>query len=282
MKGQPIRVCYQDPQPYPPGNSPDAEYWFATQGVPAIAGREYLPMTLTALFKDASFGKNKFKVADIQYYIDLKLDRNKKYFVVVQNDDGLFFDFSKHDLFVIGMSGVGADLNIPLVCQPHKHHFTVEKDILVSFVGNKTHPIRNEILKINKEGWYISSGHHPLPKFCEILARSKYVLCPRGYGKNSFRIAEALQYGAVPVYISDEFVEPYTDKNGFIGGDATDFLRYGIYVSPNDIENLEQIIDQQEYFRPQTPERLKWIYHTNYTFEAVKHHIINYMQNKRP
>jgi hypothetical protein len=242
--------------------------------MPTIAGREYLPMTLTALFKDADFGKNKFKVADIQYHIDIKLPK-KPYFVVCQNDDGLFFDFSKHDLFVIGMSGVGADYNIPLICQPHKHVFNVEKDIEVSFVGNKTHPLRNEILSLNKDGWYITSGHHPLPKFCEILARSKYVLCPRGYGKNSFRIAEALQYGAIPVYISDEFVKPYTNSKGFVGKDANMFEEYGIFVEAHEIGDLENIL---MYRTPKiTPQQLKWIYHTNYTYEAVKHHILNYM-----
>jgi len=35
---------------------------------------------------------------------------------------------------------------------------------------------------------------------------SKFALCPRGYGKTSFRIQEALQYGAIPVYISDEYL----------------------------------------------------------------------------
>jgi hypothetical protein len=41
------------------------------------------------------------------------------------------------------------------------------------------------------------------------MARSIFALCPRGYGKSSFRIMEAIHFGAIPVYISDEFVTPY-------------------------------------------------------------------------
>ena len=39
--------------------------------------------------------------------------------------------------------------------------------------------------------------------YVELMQRSIFALCPRGYGKTSFRICEALQLGAIPVYIHD-------------------------------------------------------------------------------
>ena len=47
--------------------------------------------------------------------------------------------------------------------------------------------------------------------FLAVMARSKYALAPRGYGKTSFRLYEAMQLGCVPVYIYDEPWLPYAD-----------------------------------------------------------------------
>ena len=44
--------------------------------------------------------------------------------------------------------------------------------------------------------------------FASLLRRSKFVLCPRGYGTGSFRMFEAMQAGRVPVIISDAYVRP--------------------------------------------------------------------------
>jgi hypothetical protein len=45
-------------------------------------------------------------------------------------------------------------------------------------------------------------------RYCEALARSKFVLCPRGAGTSSFRLFESLAAGRVPVILSDDWVEP--------------------------------------------------------------------------
>ena len=38
------------------------------------------------------------------------------------------------------------------------------------------------------------------------------MICPRGYGLNSFRLYECFQLGCVPVVISDKFYLPWTDE----------------------------------------------------------------------
>ena len=51
--------------------------------------------------------------------------------------------------------------------------------------------------------------------FLDILTRSAFALCPRGYGKTSFRICESLEVGVIPVYIYDDPWIPFGHKLDF-------------------------------------------------------------------
>lgn len=196
---------------YPPDNTHPFERWYM-DGYTDADERErlYLPIQWTALYCNNNYGAcNKTKL-HIQSFLDT-LDRHKKYYTIVQYDDGILNNISHLDIRVIAMSGPRIDYPIPLLSMPHQFEFDSKKDIFASFVGRITHPIRYTMVSQlkDKAGYYISTKAHSLHDYCEILARSKYALCPRGYGQSSFRIQESIQYGAVPVYISDEFVMPY-------------------------------------------------------------------------
>ena len=56
------------------------------------------------------------------------------------------------------------------------------------------------------------------------MARSDYVLCPRGIGTSSFRLFEAMEAGRAPVIISNDWVQP-----GFIDWD------FAVRIAENDI-----------------------------------------------
>ena len=43
------------------------------------------------------------------------------------------------------------------------------------------------------------------------MGDSVFALCPRGYGKTSYRMYEAIQLGIIPVYIYDDEWLPYKD-----------------------------------------------------------------------
>jgi hypothetical protein len=45
-------------------------------------------------------------------------------------------------------------------------------------------------------------------RYGDIIARSKFVLCPRGYACSSWRLFETMKAGRVPVIISDQWVPP--------------------------------------------------------------------------
>jgi hypothetical protein len=51
------------------------------------------------------------------------------------------------------------------------------------------------------------------PHWRDVMARSTFSLCPRGLGRASFRLYEALSVGSIPIYLWDD-VEwlPYRDQ----------------------------------------------------------------------
>lgn len=104
--------------------------------------------------------------------------------------------------------------------EPYDH----EPDLLWSFLGARTHPVRDVLLSLtDPRGVARDSSAAPmfsdaLPdrqrveaarcEYRELLGRSAFVLCPRGHGPSSFRLFETLAAGRVPVVISDRWLPP--------------------------------------------------------------------------
>ncbi len=95
------------------------------------------------------------------------------------------------------------------------------KDIFFSFVGTMTtHPIRQAIagfaglpdVFIKNLQWTSHVGTDVTKEnellFGNVLARSRFSLCPRGYQPNSIRLYESLAAGAIPVLITNSAVLP--------------------------------------------------------------------------
>ena len=104
-----------------------------------------------------------------------------------------------------------------------------EPDLLFSFLGANTHPVRDELLKLthpravvedtSKVSFFRNDDSEEFQaqlrgqkeRYREVAARSKFVLCPRGWGTSSFRLYETLAAGRVPVIVSDEWVPTQGD-----------------------------------------------------------------------
>ena len=125
-----------------------------------------------------------------------------------------------------------SDYAIPLLTSPLEYT-PVKRDILASFMGAKEcggpiewpggraehsswNPngrgavVRREMFKAleGKNGFHLvdrkfTSNRSYIENYRTTLCRSVFALCPRGYGKTSFRMYEAMQLGAIPVYIYD-------------------------------------------------------------------------------
>jgi len=229
------------PMQYPSDNDLIFEEWYAQQAHP-VTERIYLPVFWTSYYCKHKYGKDANAIRHLQTFLN-SLDRSKKYYTILQYDDGILNDISHLDIKVFAACGNRIDYPLPLICKPHGFAFPPVKDIFCSYIGTNNHFLRARIMQYQHQpGWYISAQPHSLRSYCEMMARSKYVLCPRGYGATSFRIMEALQYGAIPVYISDVFILPHN------------YFEYGVLVEqpdeklPTQLESITGLMPAREAF----------------------------------
>lgn len=185
----------------------------------------------------------------------------KGYFTVVQHDDGPFLQLPPNTLVYGACNG---QIPLPLIYENKKNTLVKigksnmksfsERQILCSFVGCKTHAVRNECIDIlskipgfdfsvPEKGWKTDVSKPDQDVFIEKTINSKFALAPRGYGKSSFRFFEIFQLGCIPIYVWDD-VEwlPYKD--------ILDYSKFCISINASDIDELPQIlqkIDETKY-----------------------------------
>ena len=198
--------------------------------------RIYIPIFWTDYY--VRYGLQK-KHKAIQKFIDKKLTPDKKYFAIAQNDDGILEKLPK-SVLVFSAGGTG-DTPIPLLKSEPKSSIR-ERDIKCSFMGTLEGPnnrtgIRSNIFKLFKDTEdidFFSTGS--LEKFINITSRSLFTLCPRGYGRSSFRLYEAMALGSIPVYIWDDMEWlPYKDR--------LNWNEFAISINIKNIEKLSDIIN---------------------------------------
>lgn len=93
-----------------------------------------------------------------------------------------------------------------------------------------SHPLAN-IVEINKQFHSHSEGDKLA--FVEQTLSSLFVLCPRGWSPNTYRIYETMNMGRCPVIISDEWVET----------SGPNWARCSVRVAESDIENIPNILN---------------------------------------
>lgn len=199
-----------------------------------------LNITLIPVFWTTAYLKN----INVQRYIDY-LPCDKKYFAVSQHDDAIKERLPEGTI-VFSAGGNSGGIPIPLVCSPipSKYLISKQKDIFCSFIGSNTHPLRKYISDLLKEdkNYYIKIKHwtddvrdDEMSLFLDVTSRSKFTLCPRGYGAQSFRLYEAIQLNSVPVYIFDT---PWLPFDGIIKW--SDFC---VLIDRNNIHNIKSILE---------------------------------------
>jgi FkbM family methyltransferase len=238
---------YQLKQPfqYPDGNFCTFEDYLCDLKPEIIGNTEriFLPIAWTNWYNHSQHGEMNLQagVSELQKVID-KLPK-LKYWTYVQYDDGILNDISGLDIIVYA-SGCIKDNYYPVPLtyyRPNEQPFiSTEKPILAFFRGIDTNGLRQKMVTAcnGKAGFDVSFFNNLPPlEFSKKMSQCKFALCPRGYGVNSFRIYEALKHGAVPVYISDRFLEPFNYP----------FDQYGVKILPHEIVNIEQILKSVDY-----------------------------------
>jgi len=251
---------------------------------------DYLDLYFCNFFKDEKIGKEIYflPIDWTTSYIEnnnlgllqeklLALDRSKNYFSVSQHDDAirehLPFNIQK---FCAGGNAGGTP--IPLVCSkiPNNLISEGERDIFCSFVGSITHPIRKKLheelsqrdgYQFVSKNWTNSVSSDDFEKFVDVTSRSKFTLCPRGYGKSSFRLYESMQLGSVPVYVYDDDWRCFKDE--------LVWDEFSVSIHSDNIEKLDSIlrsISDEEIL--EMSQKAKKCYDDHFSLESLSNKII--------
>lgn len=182
-----------------------------------------------------------------------------RYFTICQHDDGVKYQLPNGTKKFYCSHADEDSIDIPLVASPIPKELIPhnERIYLASFVGSITHPVRYEMLKyidhrvmfVKAKRWSPSVNDDELKYFIDISTRSKFMLCPRGYGLSSFRVSEAFQLGCVPVIISDNpgFMYPIETCVEIIPEDLPDLVN--ILQSFSDHQISEMRHNGAQYFK---------------------------------
>jgi glycosyltransferase involved in cell wall biosynthesis len=130
----------------------------------------------------------------------------------------------------------------PQIAENTPNPLISEPEFLFSFLGRiSTHPIRKAVLALDKKNTPcldVTNGPRRFPDFhfsqtyFSLIKRSKFVLCPRGFGASTIRIFEAMRYGRVPVIISDQWQPPV----------AIPWKEFGIRVPENEVNSIPRLL----------------------------------------
>jgi len=245
--------------------------------------REYIPLYWTNIYNNAG-RKLEEAVFKLQDAINKEISPDKKYFTLSQHDDAPMNVLPQNTvIFSAGGNKQGPGIHpIPLICGPLVKQEKKEKEFLTSFVGSTSHPIRDEMIDalkdkddvyVSQRGWDNTMPVECVEDFINTSLKSKFVLCPRGYGLSSFRLYEAMQLDAVPVYISDHFWTPFTHELNW-----DDFC---VMVKEEEIPNIHSILNSITDEKYEMMKRkIEEVYENYFTLEGTCNKILQMLESE--
>ena len=205
------------------------------------------------------------------------LNPHEKYFIVCTHDDAPAEELPPDTrVFSAGGNSRHIDVPIPLTCGPHNFDLNGPvRSIPLSFVGSLTHPLRLEMTRslntkfgvfLSIAEWTDSVAQDKVDLFREVTRRSIFSLCPRGYGATSYRLYEAMQLGAVPVYLSDKHLLPWSDE--------IDWSQFCVIARPTDAQRiLTMTLEMKEGDVRKMQDRLLDTWREHFSIESTCRHI---------
>lgn len=157
-----------------------------------------------------------------------------------------------------------------------------EPALLFSFLGSQTHPLRRQILEVRHPRALVedtagftfftaSSDDQRRTRYAEVLADSKFVLCPRGTGTSSIRLFETLAAGRVPVVISDDWVPP----------PGPDWPSMTVRVAERDIAKLPTLLEAREADWERLAARTSEAFNEHFAQESAWHNLVGGLEHLR-
>ena len=202
------------------------------------------------------------------------------YVTVSQNDDGVEGSNGRHlpeNVFVVSAGGKG---HVPFLLLKGDlkplDSFPRQSTLDTVFMGSRrTHYVRSllyrKLRRLDGKVFFGKSSH-----WVSVYSSSKTVLCPRGFGRNSFRLTEALQLGLVPVYVyTDICWLPYfgsLDWSSFafivrIGSNTAELGRFMHMVSSLTDEDVAKM-----------RKRVRSLYHSHFTVNGSMNQLFLFLK----
>lgn len=249
-----------------PANENDFEQWYFNnlkEGELLTRKRYYLPIMWSAYYRQHDCTKKYKPFKELQDFIN-SIDRTKKYYTICQYSKGILNNLGGIDIKVFASCGRQVDYPMPLLRQPHSYICNNMRDIFASFSGDITKNIIRDFIFTkfgNHPSYQFFNNDNNLAAYCYFLSRSVFALCPPGEAEQTLRIAEAMQYGAIPVLITDNVINPHNIP----------FSEYGVIIPVKEMEWLHVIlsgISKEEIEQKQ--KRVVEVYAAYYTAQANK------------
>jgi len=240
----------------------------------------YLPIFWTNLQNHPGFAQSRVKYDIVLNQALQQYPKNTRYFTIVQHDDGPQLQLPNDTVIFGACTGT---IPLPLIYEDKTNRLSLlerkEPDLLASFVGSLTHPVRQQLeiaitLKPDivcrmQKAWNVKVPTEQADEFLDLTLRSKFCLAPRGYGRSSFRFFEAILMDTIPVYCWDD-VEwlPYKEH-----------LDYKLFsVSISDISKTYDILSgiSEDQYRAMKME-LQRVKHW-FTLEGMMEYVVRKIQ----
>lgn len=159
-------------------------------------------------------------------------------------------------------------------------------EYLFCFIGStRTHPVRGRILSLkhprahledtsalvapdDRKKTFFMVDYRPNDSvhYGDVLARSKFVICPRGYACSSWRLFETMKAGRVPVIVSDEWVPP----------EGPAWESFSIRVRESDVAQIPRIVEEQESMAETMGRLARATWESWFSREACFHRIVEW------
>jgi hypothetical protein len=201
------------------------------------------------------------------------LSKQFLYVTLTQNDDGIegrdFMGAHPPNLLVVSGGGKGhiPFLLFALEINQSNGPMPSECQYLISFMGNLgSHRARarvaRELRRNFGNGFYLGRSRNRTV-WQTVAATSRFVLTPRGYGRNSFRLAEVLQMGMVPVYVYNDLIWlPYYDSIGW--------SNIAVVVHVDNLDPLYRVLKEASVSRVNEMRRkIAAMYNTHFSSRAA-------------
>ena len=119
-------------------------------------------------------------------------------------------------------------------------------EFLYSFIGrvNNCREVREGVLGLKHSRAFLSDSSSNQAdndvQYIDVLKKSKFVICPRGFGASTWRCFEAMRAGRVPVVISDNWFPPA----------GLNWSEFSVQVPQSAIKTIPELLEHLESEAP--------------------------------